>query len=219
MPQHVVMRGVDKQATFFASDDYALFLEVLAKEATKSYCSIHAYVLMTNHVHLLLTPHEKRSIPKLIQGLGRGYVQTVNRRYDRTGTLWQGRYKACLVQEDHYFLACQRYIELNPVRAGIVSDPATYAHSSYRRNALGTTHALLTPHRCYMGLGRSDAERCIAYRRLFEAAIDQPLIDTIRKSTNSCRVLGNEVFTDQIEAMLKRRIRPAKRGRPVRSSA
>jgi putative transposase len=217
IPQHVVIRGVDRQATFFAPDDYALFVEALGDSAHDSGCLMHAYVLMTNHVHLLLTPLEARSIPRLMQGLGRYYVQALNRRYQRTGPLWQGRYKACLVQADDYFLACQQYVELNPVRAGMVSDPAHYPHSSYRSHALGTYNALLTNHDCYNALGRSSIDRGIAYRRTFEATLDRPLVERIREMTNACRVLGNEKFTTQIEEMMQRRVRPAKMGRPKKS--
>lgn len=214
IPQYVVVRGVDKQATFFAPDDYLLFEEVLTEEAAKADCPIHAYVLMTNHVHLLLTPRTPRSIPRLMQGLGRHYVQAINRRYRRTGTLWQGRYKACLVQADRYFLACQQYIELNPVRAGMVKDPAHYRHSSYRCNALGAASTVLTPHEVYLSLADNRHARLQAYRKLFESTLATKLIDNIRESTHSCQVLGSHQFTEQIEGMLKRRVRPANRGRP-----
>ena len=156
IPQHVVIRGINRQATFFAPDDYELFLQALANESAKANCCVHAYVLMTNHVHLLLTPLKRRSIPALIQGLGRHYVQVINRRYRRTGTLWQGRYKACLVQADRYLLACQRYIELNPVRAGMVADPLEYPHSSYRVNAFGMRSSLVSPHETYLLLGSAE---------------------------------------------------------------
>lgn len=214
IPQHVLMRGVDKQATFFAADDYALFLNVLHDTACETECALHAYVLMTNHVHLLLTPGHARALPRLIQGLGRSYVQAVNRRYERTGTLWQGRYKACLVQTDGYLMACQRYIELNPVRAGMVPDPADYPYSSYRHHALGSYDPALTPHSVYCSLASTERERQRAYRRLFETSLERTLIDRIRRDTNACRVLGNELFTDQIGRMLNRRVRPARIGRP-----
>ncbi|MGI9232982.1 MAG: transposase [Woeseiaceae bacterium] len=214
IPQHVIVRGVDRQATFFAPDDYALFKKVLLTNASIYGAAIHAYVLMTNHVHLLLTPFEKRSIPQTLQGLGRDYVQRINRQYGRSGTLWQGRYKASLVQDDLYLLNCQRYIELNPVRAGMVTDPALYPHSSYRRNALGAEDALISPHNIYEYLGSSDLIRHNRYRGLFNEELDKELVDDIRLATNACRVLGNDAFKDQIESMLKRRVRPAKIGRP-----
>lgn len=217
IPQHIIMRGVDRQATFFQPDDYTLYLTALDENAGKYECAEHAYVLMTNHVHLLLTPGTERSIPQMIQGLGHDYVQRINRQYQRTGTLWQGRYKACLVQDDIYLLACQRYIELNPVRAGMIPDPARYPYSSYRHNALGEDDSIVSPHKTYSALGDSRAEIRKAYRRLFESELDRKLLDNIRNTTNACRVLGNAGFTDQIEAMLNRRVRPAKMGRPCKT--
>lgn len=214
IPQHVITRGVDRQATFFSADDFALFKVALNKNTRRYGASIHAYVLMTNHVHLLVTPEEKRSIPQILQGLGRDFVQRLNRKYGRIGTLWQSRYKSSLVQDDLYLLACQRYIELNPVRAGLVSDPASYPHSSYRYNALGDYDPVVSPHGVYQNLGDSDADRRKNYRLLFESALDSKLIDNIRDTTNACLVLGNDAFKSQIESVLKRRVRPAKIGRP-----
>ena len=217
-PQHIVIRGVDRQATFFRYADYRLFKNTLKYESYKTGCAIHAYVLMTNHVHLLATPASEESIPKMIQGLGRGYVQRINKQYNRTGTLWQGRYKACLVQDDLYLLTCQRYIELNPVRAGMVCGPARYPHSSYRHNALDGSDSLVTPHPVYQDLGNSEADRRLIYRRMFESVLDQDLLDVVRDSTNACRVLGDDAFVDQIEAVLDRRVRPGKPGRPKKRS-
>ncbi|MBT8130734.1 MAG: transposase [Gammaproteobacteria bacterium] len=124
MLQHVIQRGVDRQAVFFEQDDYQLYREALKLAAVQTSCAIHAYVLMTNHTHLLLTPGTAKSLPLLMQAMGRFYVQPLNKKYRRTGPLWQGRYKASLVQYDAYVLTCQRYIELNPVRGGMVRSPA-----------------------------------------------------------------------------------------------
>ena len=214
IPQHVIARGVDRQPTFFSIEDFALFKMALLKNAERYGAAIHAYVLMTNHVHLLMTPEEKRSIPQILQGLGRDFVQRLNRKYERCGTLWQSRYKSSLVQDDLYLLTCQRYIELNPVRAGLVSNPAHYRHSSYRYNALGHDDPVISPHPVYLALGESDSSRYRQYQSLFESELDSELIDDIRSTTNACRVLGNETFKDQIESMLQRRVRPAKTGRP-----
>ncbi len=219
IPQHVITRGVDRQATFFAADDYALYKNALKKNADRYGCSIHAYVLMTNHVHLLLTPDTERSVPQTIQGMGRDYVQRINRQYDRTGTLWEGRYRACLVQDDLYLLHCQRYIELNPVRAGMVPDPSDYPHSSYQHNALGRHDPVISPHASYIELSDTDSVRRRRYRGLFESELNRDLMDEIRKTTNACRVLGNKTFTEDIEAMLGRRVRPAKIGRPRKTPA
>ena len=168
MPQHVIQCGVDRQAVFFRAQDYELYLENLRTAAHHFDCSVHAYVLMTNHTHLLITPGTERSLPLLMQAMGRGYVQKLNRQYNRTGTLWQGRYKASLIQDDLYLLACYRYIELNPVRAGMVRHPADYLYSSYRHNAIGKTDALLTAHSAYQSLATTQEQRLIAYRGEFQ---------------------------------------------------
>lgn len=169
---------------------------------------------MTNHVHLLVTPGNQDSLPRVMQAIGREYVQSTNKSYGRTGTMWEGRYKACLVQYDRYLLTCQRYIELNPVRSGIVESPGDYLYSSYRKNARGIPDKLVSPHSLYMEMGDSERDRCESYRSLFSGEIEPGLIDQIRTETNSCRAIGNDKFKDQIEAMIGRSVRPAKMGRP-----
>lgn len=214
MPQHVIQRGVDRQAVFFRAQDYELYLETLRTAASRYDCAIHAFVLMTNHTHLLITPGTERSLPLLLQAIGRGYVQKLNRKYDRTGTLWQGRYKASLIQDDRYLLTCYRYIELNPVRAGIVRLPGDYRYSSYHHNATGRPDALLTAHPVYQSLATTRECRLAAYRALFADEIAPELLELVRNTTNACQVLGGEKFKDQIEAMLGRSVRAGKPGRP-----
>jgi len=214
IPQHVIQRGVDRQAVFFESDDYELYLRSLGEAARRYECQIHAYVLMINHTHLLVTPGCERSVPLVMQAMGRSYVQTLNKKYNRTGTLWQGRYKASLVQDDGYLLACHKYIELNPVRAGLVFSPADYPYSSFAHNAGGSADNLLTPHRMYESLAGTAEERRAAYRRLFCDSVTPEMLTTIRNTANACLVLGNDRFKDQIEAMLGRSVRPGKGGRP-----
>lgn len=214
LPQHVVQRGNDRQPTFYTKDDFRIYKQWLAHAARIHSCQIHAYVLMTNHVHLLVTPGTADSVSRLMQSLGRRYVRYVNQTYRRTGTLWEGRYKACLVQADPYLLACQRYIELNPVRAGMATDPGRYEHSSYRHNALGLPDPLVTPHPAYDALGGDVSERRLAYRRIVESSLGIASEDRIRQLTASCQVLGNDRFKDQIEAILARRVRPGTPGRP-----
>lgn len=214
MPQHVIQRGVDRQAVFFEARDYALYLDTLRSAAHDCDCSIHAYVLMTNHTHLLITPGSRRSLPLLMQAMGRGYVQKLNRRYNRTGTLWQGRYKASLIQDDLYLLTCYRYIELNPVRAGMVRLPGDYPYSSYCHNAIGKPDALLTTHPVYQSLATTQKQRLATYRASFADEIAPDLLDLVRNTTNACQVLGNDKFKDQIEAMIGRSVRPGKAGRP-----
>ena len=214
IPQHVIARGVNRQAVFFQPQDYRLYLQALAEAAGNSGCLVHAYVLMTNHVHLLVTPQEPHSLPLMMQAMGRTYVQRLNARYQRTGTLWEGRYKACLVQTDHYLLACQRYIELNPVRAGMVSAPQEYPHSSFAHHALGQPDALLRPHPTYIALHAEQRVRQKAYRALFRDALSETLMTRFRTSTNACAVIGNDHFKDQIATMLGRALPTGKRGRP-----
>jgi len=209
-----VQRGNNRQPTFFAPADYGRYLTFLAIAALEHHCAIHAYVLMTNHVHLLVTPTAEDSLPRLIQSVGRRYVRYINDTYARTGTLWEGRYKACLVQTDAYLLACYRYVELNPVRAGMVRDPAHYRHSSFGCNGLGQTDTLISPHSTYLALGSDPAKRRAAYRAAFPADGEIAGIQEIRRATASCRLYGSETFRDDITLRLGRSVRPGKPGRP-----
>lgn len=214
IPQHVITRGVDRQAVFFHKRDYTLYRKALQYAAARNECLIHAYVLMTNHVHLLVTPGREKSLPLMMQAMGRNYVQRLNVRYGRTGTLWEGRYKASLVQDSDYFLTCQRYIELNPVRAGMVASPGDYPNSSYAYHALGYLDALITPHACYLDLAKDPSARQRAYRKLFHDVIKEEFLARIRKSTNACGVIGDSRFRERIEMMLGRTVPTGRRGRP-----
>jgi putative transposase len=169
---------------------------------------------MTNHVHLLLTPPRADRVPRLIISLGRRYVQYINRTYRRTGTLWDSRYKSSVVQAEACLLACQRYIELNPVRAAMVEDPAHYRWSSYRAHALGQASALLTPHPLYLALAPQAADRQAAYRALFSAHLAEPAIDDIRRALNQNQPLGNARFLARIARSLGERREARPRGRP-----
>ena len=159
-PQHVIQRGNNRDVIFVSDEDYRFYLEKLGLACERFSCDLHAYVLMTNHVHLLMTPHAEDSIGKVMQSLGRYYVQYFNCRYRRTGTLWEGRYKATLLDSDTYLLTCSRYIELNPVRAAMVEAPSDYPWSSYSCNAMGKITSLITPHELYLELGSTTDDRC-----------------------------------------------------------
>ncbi|MDP2751952.1 MAG: transposase [Rhodocyclaceae bacterium] len=211
-PQHVIVRGNNRDPIFCANEDYRFCLDKLRDAASKYQCDIHAYVLMTNHVHLLVTPHAEDGISKMIQMLGRYYVQYFNYTYRRSGTLWEGRYKASLIESEAYALTCYRYIELNPVRANMVDHPADYPWSSYRGNALGTNDELLTPHSLFLALGISTEERQAAYRALFETHLDGKTLDEVRSSINKAWVLGSEHFKNMIETQLNRRTSPIPKG-------
>jgi putative transposase len=214
IPLHIVQRGHNRDARFFAEDDYHAYRHWLGEALAATGCQLHAYVLMTNHVHMLLTPAEPEAVSRMVISLGRRYVQYINRTYRRTGTLWDGRYKSSLVQVDAYLLRCQRYIELNPVRASMVDDPADYRWSSYRANGLGQADALLTAHPVYGELGREIADRLAAYRELFRAELDREAIGDIRLALNQGQPLGGSRFIDSIERATgqRREVRP--RGRP-----
>lgn len=214
-PQHIIQRGNNREAIFADQADYAFYLECLQEAAENHALHIHAYVLMTNHVHLLASPTEETSLPKTLQSVGRRYVQYFNYTYDRTGTLWEGRYKATLIDSDHYLLTCMRYIELNPVRANnMVQHPKDYPWSSYTYNALGKGDDLITPHYLYRKLGRNDPNRQSAYRQLFKAHIPHAELKNIRDCTNKAWVLGSERFKNRVEKQSERRIKPKPRGRP-----
>ena len=171
--QHLVQRGNDSQPCFFRDIDHIRHLQELRELSIEGACDVHAYVLMTNHVHLLVTPFQSGAISRLMQPLGRQYVRCTNDTYTRTGRLWEGRYKSHLVANDEQLLRCYRYIELNPVRAGMVPHAGDYRWSSYHRNALGRADPLISPHVCYSGLARSEAERLHAYRELAQQARDE----------------------------------------------
>ncbi|RLJ62655.1 transposase [Sulfurisoma sediminicola] len=214
VPLHLIQRGNNRQACFFAEDDCRFYLDWLAEHAPRSGCQVHAWVLMTNHVHLLLTPEAEDSAGRLMKALGQRYVQYVNRTYRRSGSLWEGRFRSCIAGEESYVLGCQRYIELNPVRAGMVEHPAEYPWSSYRANARGEAGRVpLTPHPLYLALGRDDGERRAAYRELFRYELEPGLVDEIRRATNGNFALGSTAFQQQVTAMLGRR---ASRGAPGR---
>lgn len=214
IPQHVITRGVNRGAVFFGPQDYAHYLDDLREAAGTHGCAIHAFVLMTNHVHMLLTPERDNSLPLTMQAIGRTYVQRLNKRHRRTGTLWEGRYKACLVQNDRYVLACQRYIELNPVRAGLATGPGAYPYSSFAANAYGARSSLLTKHPVYEALHRDPLVRPLAYRRLFQDQLSADDLRLIRQRTNACSFLGDDNFKSQIESMLGRPLSTGSRGRP-----
>lgn len=195
-----------------------MYLHCLHAAATVYACAIHAYVLMTNHVHLLLTPHRADSLVKVMQSLGRRYVPYINTTYQRTGTLWEGRYRASVVEADTYLLACSRYIELNPVRARMVPQPAAYPWSSYHWHALGHPDLVVTDHALYRRLGGTPEERQQAYQALCQGQLSAGLVQEIRTTLQQGRVLGTDRFKDAIETALARRVRPGKAGRP-RTSA
>ena len=216
IPWHIIQRGNNRSECFFADEDYRRYLGILHEQALTHDCAVHAYVLMTNHVHLLLTPGREDSAALMMKHLGQRYVQYINRKYRRSGTLWEGRFKSCLAQDEAYILTCCRYIELNPVRAGMVTGPGDYRWSSYGANGLGRSDPLVSPHEHYLRLGRTEEERLSAYRGLFASHLDPKHIDAIRQATNGNYALGDQWFQAQIASTLKRRVVPGKNGRPAK---
>jgi len=216
LPLHIVQRGHNQEACFFCNADYQTYLRLLGEVLKKESCTLHAYCLMTNHIHLLLTPEYAESVSSLIIALGRRYVQYINKAYHRTGTLWDSRYKSSLIQEETYLLACQRYIELNPVRASMVEEPALYRWSSYRFNGLGKANQYISPHPVYMSLGKNLKSRQAAYRGLFQSELDKNVTNDIRQALTQNQPLGNSRFYTKIEAMTGQRCGPKPRGRPAK---
>jgi len=215
LPQHLVQRGINREPCFFAEEDCHFYLHWLEKSAADWHCHIHAYVLMTNHVHLLVSPEGETGIAKLMQAIGRRYVQYINRSYRRTGSLWEGRYKSSVIQAETYLLTCMRYIELNPIRASMVQDPAHYRWSSYRHNGLGQSDSRITPHPVFLALNRDATERQAAYRALFRSELDEEALADIRLALSQSQPLGHGRFGDQICAAAGIRRTQKRPGRPA----
>lgn len=214
IPQHIIQRGNNRDPCFFAEDDYLRYLEVLGESAQKNGVAVHAYVLMTNHVHLLATPGHEHGIFHMMQDLGRKYVRYINNAYQRSGTLWEGRFKASLVDSQAYLLTCMRYIELNPVRACMVSHPGEYRWSSYACTAAGGVDKLITSHPIYEALDGVVERQRYLYRELFRVHMEDSQIHEIREALSQELVLGRNDFKDRIEQMTCRQARPGKTGRP-----
>lgn len=215
--QHVIQRGNNRDACFYGDADYKAYLAFLKDAASKYQVVIHAFVLMTNHVHLLVTASHKQGVSRMMQAQGRRYVRYFNFTHQRTGTLWEGRYKSTLVDADNYLLTVYRYIELNPVRAGMVAHASEYPWSSYQSNAISKPIRLLTPHTLYLQLGQTEEERQGAYRSLFRGTMPERELRAIRDATNKGWVLGDDRFKAQIEAKTGRRTVPQGRGGDRRS--
>lgn len=215
VPAHVMQRGHNRNPIFFEEKDYLEYLKILKRVAEQYECLVHSYVLMTNHVHLLLTPLTDKSISQLFQALGRLYVSYVNKTYRRSGTLWEGRHKGNIIETQSYFMACMQYIELNPVRANMVNHPGDYLWSSYLANAQGQSNVILTPHNEYLSLAEDQAERLKKYRSLLASKMPLQILTDFSVGIQSGTPLGNQKFIDKIEKTLKRKVGYMKQGRPA----
>ena len=214
-PHHVILRGNDRQDIFRTPADHQRMLDLLFEHSRAQGVDMHAYVLMSNHLHLLLTPQRDQALPKMMQAVGRSYVQVFNKLHARTGTLWEGRYRSTLIQTDRYLLACMAYIDLNPVRAHRVAQPEDYAWSSYAHYTGRRSDRLITPHALYWGLGNTPFAREAAYAELVHAGISADQQGALTDATLSGWALGDAGFVADLQAQTQRRLLKTKAGRPV----
>ncbi len=217
-PHHVIQRGNNRQPIFLAPKDYQVFLECLREAKLKCRVRLYAYVLMTNHVHLLVEPEHEGDLSRFMQSVGRRYVRYFNASHERTGTLWEGRFKSAMVSRDEYLIACSRYIELNPVRAGMVPHPREYRWSSYPGRALGRPDPLLDEDPWYVTLGDTPHARAAIYAQWLEASVVDDEWDRIRTATQQGRVVGSDAFQETIGGQVGRRLIGETRGRPKRAT-
>jgi putative transposase len=216
MPVHIVQRGHNRSAVFFEDEDYLAYIGWLKQAASRYSCHVHAYVLMTNHIHILATPEDNKGITRMMQYIGRCYVPYINNKYGRSGSLWEGRYKASLVQEEAYLLRCMRYVELNPVRAGMVSGPGDYSWSSHHSNSYGGggRDDFLDPHVIYQELAGDKVSRQAAYLALFESVESDEALKKINACWQTGVPLGDSRFKAEVETILGRKVGYSRRGRP-----
>jgi len=206
---HIIQRGNDRMPCFRTEGDYLVYLALLRQLSHRHACKVHAYCLMTNHVHLLLTAGSPEGCTALMHGLAHRYAHYFNRRYERTGTLWEGRFRSCLVESSSYVLACYRYIEMNPVRAGMVKHPSAYVWSSYTANSGARVDPLVTPHPEFEAIGATQ------YMQMLSEAPAPEFLQRIREATNGGYPLATEPFLASLST--KRKIRPGRAGRPGKS--
>jgi putative transposase len=216
---HVIQRGNNRAACFVSNDDRRFYLFHLARMLPKTGCLLHAFCLMTNHVHLLLTAAELKGCGLLMKSIGELYARYFNKSYKRSGYLWEGRFKSCLVQSEDYVLTCYRYIDLNPVRGGLARRGDEYPWSSYRFNAMGDASGFLSPHDEYVRLGSAPAERQAMYRELIAEVQGRETLQEIRNATNGGYALGSAAFRSAMARALGRRVDRGSAGRPVRQRA
>ena len=201
-PLHIMHRGNNRQDVFKQDNDYQRFLEDLAIALTNNDCSLHAYVLMTNHFHLLLSPPSETALSCFMQAMGRRYVRYFNKEYKRSGTLWEGRYRSSLIDSERYLLTCYRYIEENPVRAGMVASPEQYTWSSYHHNALGKPNDLITEHQIYQQIATTELARITAYKGLFERSLPSAELKDVSISIDKSDLLGGNGFYAEVASKI-----------------
>ena len=207
-PQHVIQRGNNRSTVFRDSRDFQRFQRDLVDVCARHACDVHAYVLMTNHFHLLMTARGAGGVGRAMQSLGRRYVGYFNRRHGRSGTLWEGRYRSVPIDSERYLFTCYRYIEQNPVRAGIANHPAKYRWSSFHANALGRMDPIVTPHQRYLALGNDELDRLGIYRAICDVPFDNSTLAEVRSSIHKGWALGDSHFRDEVTAATGRRASP-----------
>ncbi len=212
-PYHVVQRGNNREPCFIEIENYQFYVELWQELSKKFGVAVHAYCLMTTHIHFLVTPDTDDGISLVMKQVGSRYAQYINKKYKRTGTLWEGRHKSSLIQSERYLLTCYRYIELNPVRAGMVEKPEEYKWTSYHANAWSDV-SWLVPHYEYLCLGKNAVERSFAYRELFRYQIDSVDLHRLRKSIHYCQPVGDEHFAQLIDDKYGIKFGRMERGRP-----
>jgi putative transposase len=218
-PHHIILRGNNRQAIFMDSADFQRMLALLQANAQDQQVQIHAYVLMSNHLHLLLTPLQNDSLPKMMQAVGRSYVLYFNKRHGRSGTLWEGRYRSTLIQTERYLLACMAYIDLNPVRASMVVQAADYLWSSHGHYIGRQNEAWLSPHPLYWEMGNTPFAREAAYAAMVQSGIGQKQQQALTSSALSGWALGEDAFVEGLQKQTPRRVNAAKAGRPFRKKS
>jgi len=217
-PHHIIQRGNNRQVVFHDANDYNVFLNWLHEAAKVFKVAIHAYVLMPNHVHLLASPADMTGMSRMMQWVGRQYVPYFNRKHQRTGTLWEGRFRATVIDTERYLLTCSRYIELNPVRAGLVTAPGEYFWSSYAHHVGQRNDTLITNHSLYWRLGNTPFDRELAYRDLVDQALPAAEVAALTEATLKGWALGSNKFKEQLGKQTTRRVTPDRRGRPSKST-
>lgn len=218
IPVHIIQRGNNKQPCFFQKQDYAVYLNKLKEAAKKFDVKVHCFVLMTNHVHLLLTAIDCDGISAVMQSIGRYYVRYINTSYGRSGTLWEGRFRSSLVDSDEYLLNVYQYIELNPVRANMVGHPKDYPWSSYHKNGGYKQIDFIEQHPLYLQLGKTENERRLNYNVMLSESLPYDTISFISSAANKSRVLGNEKFIEKISKQVERYVGYLEHGGDRRSN-
>ena len=214
-PHHIIQRGNNRQMIFADTQDFATMMALLAENAQKFAVAVHAYVLMDNHFHLLATPATAEALPLMMQAVGRSYVRYFNQRHGRSGTLWEGRYRSTLIETERYLLACMVYIDLNPVRAGMVAQPGAWPWSSHSHYLGQRIDKLVTPHALYWALGNTPFAREAAYAGLVQAGVGSGDQAALTDAALTGWALGDAEFLAELQKKSPRRVAKAKAGRPA----